>query len=92
MMTRLLPIWATTIMFYVIHAQIITFAVLQASSMERSIRSFQIPAGCFNAFFIGAIMLALGIYDRLIVPLWKKKKGTLGIPPPPFSLYIYTAY
>lgn len=79
MMSRLLPIWATTIMFYVIHAQIITFAVLQASTMERSIRSFQVPAASFSAFFIGAILLALGIYDRLIVPLWRKHKGTLGI-------------
>lgn len=79
MMTRLLPIWATTIMYYVIHAQMITFAVLQASTMKRSIGSFQFPAGSFNGFFIGAILLALGIYDRLVVPLWKKKKGTQGI-------------
>ncbi|KAK6156511.1 hypothetical protein DH2020_010759 [Rehmannia glutinosa] len=79
MMTKLLPIWATTIMYYVIHAQMITFAVLQASTMKRSIGSFEIPAASFNAFFIGAILLALGIYDRLIIPLWKKKKGTLGL-------------
>ncbi|PIM99254.1 H+/oligopeptide symporter [Handroanthus impetiginosus] len=79
MMIRILPIWATTIMYYVVHAQMITFAVLQASSMRRSIGSFEVPAGSFNAFFIGAILLALGIYDRVIIPLWKKKKGTLGL-------------
>ncbi|KAL2251215.1 UNVERIFIED_CONTAM: Protein NRT1/ PTR FAMILY 6.2 [Sesamum indicum] len=79
MMTRILPIWATTIMYYVIHAQMITFAVLQASTMERSIGSFEIPGGSFNAFFIGAILLTLAIHDRLIVPLLKKKKGTLGL-------------
>ncbi|KAI3471466.1 hypothetical protein Pfo_031069 [Paulownia fortunei] len=79
MMTRLLPIWATTIMYYVIHAQMITFAVLQASTLKRSIGSFQIPAGSFSGFFIGAILLALGIYDRLIIPVWKKKKGTPGL-------------
>ncbi|KAH6761084.1 Major facilitator superfamily protein [Perilla frutescens var. frutescens] len=79
MMTRLLPIWATTIMFYVIHAQMITFSVLQASTMERSIGSFQIPAASFNAFFIGAILLALGLYDRVMVPLWKMYKGNLGL-------------
>lgn len=79
MMTRLLPIWATTIMYYVIHAQMITFAVLQASTMKRSIGTFSIPPGSFNAFFIGAIMLALGVYDRLIFALWKRKNGTLGL-------------
>ncbi|KAL8040628.1 hypothetical protein ABFX02_10G110100 [Erythranthe guttata] len=79
MMARLLPIWTTTIMFYVIHAQMITYAVLQASTMKRSIGTFTIPAGSFNVFFIGSILLALGIHDRLIVPLLKKKKGTLGL-------------
>ncbi|KAL0339083.1 UNVERIFIED_CONTAM: protein NRT1/ PTR FAMILY 6.2 [Sesamum angustifolium] len=79
MMTRILPIWATTIMYYAIHAQMITFAVLQASTMERSIGSFEIPGASFDAFFIGAILLTLAIHDRLIVPLLKKKKGTLGL-------------
>ncbi|KAG8375995.1 hypothetical protein BUALT_Bualt09G0017000 [Buddleja alternifolia] len=79
MMTRILPIWATTIMFYVIHAQMITFAVLQAATMKRSIGSFQIPAASFNAFFIAAILITLGIYDRLVIPLWKKKKSTPGL-------------
>ncbi|VAH17975.1 unnamed protein product [Triticum turgidum subsp. durum] len=34
---RMLPIWATTIMFWTIHAQMTTFAVEQASLMDRGI-------------------------------------------------------
>ncbi|KAF2282373.1 hypothetical protein GH714_043835 [Hevea brasiliensis] len=55
MMVRILPIWATTIIFWTTYAQMITFSVEQASTMERSIGSFQIPAGSLTVFFVAAI-------------------------------------
>ncbi|GAV68339.1 PTR2 domain-containing protein [Cephalotus follicularis] len=78
MMVRLLPIWATTIIFWTAYAQMITFSVEQATTMERSIGDFQIPAGSLTVFFVAAIMITLAVYDRLILPLWKKWKGTPG--------------
>lgn len=78
MMVRILPIWATTIIFWTTYAQMITFSVEQASTMERSIGSFQIPAGSLTVFFVAAILITLAIYDRLIMPLWKKWKGKPG--------------
>lgn len=79
MMVRLLPIWATTIMFWTAYAQMITFSVEQASTMERSIRKFQIPAGSLTVFFVLAIMITLAFNDRVIMPLWKKWNGQPGI-------------
>ncbi|WOK96908.1 hypothetical protein Cni_G05616 [Canna indica] len=78
MMIRLLPVWATTIMFWTIYAQIITFSVEQATTMDRSIGSFKIPAGSLTVFFVGAIMITLAIYDRAIMPLMKKWNGKQG--------------
>ncbi|KAG6389299.1 hypothetical protein SASPL_150766 [Salvia splendens] len=78
MMARLLPIWATTIIFWTTYAQMITFSVEQASTMDRSIGSFQIPAGSLTVFFVAAILLTLAVYDRLIMPLWKKWRGKPG--------------
>ncbi|GLT26164.1 hypothetical protein SLA2020_012490 [Shorea laevis] len=78
MMIRLLPMWATTIIFWTTYAQMITFSVEQASTMERSIGNFQIPAGSLTVFFIVAIMITLAVYDRLIMPFWKKWKGKPG--------------
>lgn len=78
MMVRILPIWATTIIFWTTYAQMITFSVEQASTMERSIGSFQIPAGSLTVFFVAAILITLAIYDRLIMPVWKKWKGKPG--------------
>lgn len=78
MMVKLLPIWATTIIFWTTYAQMITFSVEQATTMDRSIGHFEIPAGSLTVFFVGAIMITLAVYDRLIMPLWKKWKGKPG--------------
>ncbi|PSR84500.1 Protein NRT1/ PTR FAMILY 6.2 like, partial [Actinidia chinensis var. chinensis] len=78
MMVNLLPVWATTIVFWTTYAQMITFSVEQASTMERSIGSFQIPAGSLTVFFVAAILITLAVYDRLIMPLWKRSNGKLG--------------
>ncbi|KAM7509395.1 hypothetical protein LguiA_019848 [Lonicera macranthoides] len=78
MMTGLIPIWATTIIFWTVYAQMITFSVEQASTMERSLGNFQIPAGSLTVFFVAAILITLGVYDRLVMPFWKKWKGKPG--------------
>ncbi|TYG63951.1 hypothetical protein ES288_D06G069700v1 [Gossypium darwinii] len=74
MLTGVLPIWATTIMFWTVNAQMVSFSVQQALTMERSIGNFEIPAASFNVFMIGSIMLTLEIYDRLIMPLFRKTR------------------
>ncbi|KAJ4967462.1 hypothetical protein NE237_019311 [Protea cynaroides] len=78
MVVRLLPIWASTIFFWTIHAQLLTFSVEQASTMKRSIGSFQIPGGSFNAFYIAGILITSAFYDRVIIRLMKKWKGKHG--------------
>nr|POE48521.1 protein nrt1/ ptr family 6.3 [Quercus suber] len=65
---RMLPIWASTIMFWTVYAQMTTFSVSQATTMDRRIGSFQIPAASLTVFFVGSILLTVPIYDRIIVP------------------------
>ncbi|MBA0787026.1 hypothetical protein Gotri_006758 [Gossypium trilobum] len=79
MLTGVLPIWATTIMFWTVYAQMVSFSVQQALTMERSIGNFVIPATSFNVFMIGSIMLTLAIYDRLIMPLFRKTRYSHGL-------------
>uniref|UniRef100_A0A7N0TZB6 Uncharacterized protein n=1 Tax=Kalanchoe fedtschenkoi TaxID=63787 RepID=A0A7N0TZB6_KALFE len=79
MVIKLLPIWATTIMFWTTYAQILTFSVVQAVTMERTILRFQIPAGSLTTFFFIAILITLGAYDRLIMPLWMKLRIGIGL-------------
>ncbi|KAG4206430.1 hypothetical protein ERO13_A03G009100v2 [Gossypium hirsutum] len=66
---RMLPIWATTIIFWTVYAQMSTFSVSQATTMDRHIGKFQIPPASLTVFFVGAILLTVPIYDRLIVPI-----------------------
>lgn len=56
----------------------ITFSVEQASTMNRFVGNFEIPAGSLTVFFVAAILLTLAVYDRLIMPLWKRWKGQPG--------------
>uniref|UniRef100_A0A0E0I7C7 Uncharacterized protein n=1 Tax=Oryza nivara TaxID=4536 RepID=A0A0E0I7C7_ORYNI len=73
---RMLPIWATTIMFWTVYAQMTTFSVSQATTMDRHIgASFQIPAGSLTVFFVGSILLTVPIYDRLVVPVARRATG-----------------
>ncbi|TQE12750.1 hypothetical protein C1H46_001623 [Malus baccata] len=70
---RMLPIWATTIIFWTVYAQMTTFSVSQATSMDRHIgKSFQIPPASLTAFFVGSILLTVPVYDRIIVPVARK--------------------
>ncbi|MBA0753420.1 hypothetical protein Gogos_021933 [Gossypium gossypioides] len=78
----MLPIWATTIIFWTVYAQMSTFSVSQATTMDRPIDKFQIPPASLTVFFVGAILLTVPIYDRLIVPIARKVlKNPQGLTP-----------
>lgn len=83
MVIRMLPIWATTIMFWTVYAQMTTFSVSQATTMNRHIgKSFQIPAASLTVFFVGSILLTVPVYDRVIVPISRKLlKNPQGLTP-----------
>uniref|UniRef100_A0A452XMM4 Major facilitator superfamily (MFS) profile domain-containing protein n=1 Tax=Aegilops tauschii subsp. strangulata TaxID=200361 RepID=A0A452XMM4_AEGTS len=78
MVVRLMPVWATTILFWTIYAQMITFSVEQATTMDRRIGGFEIPAASLTVFFVGAIMLTLAVYDRVFIPLCRNLTGRPG--------------
>jgi peptide/histidine transporter 3/4 len=73
---RMLPTWATTILFWTVYAQMTTFSVSQAQAMDRRLGpSFLIPAGSLTVFFVGSILLTVPLYDRFIVPLARRFTG-----------------
>ncbi|KAI4338481.1 hypothetical protein MLD38_023536 [Melastoma candidum] len=72
MVLRMLPVWATNIMFRTVYAQMTTFSVLQASTMDRRLGSFRIPSASLTVFFVGSILLTVPVYDRIIVPLARR--------------------
>lgn len=70
MILRMLPIWATTIEFWTIHAQMTTFSVSQATTMDRHIGTkFRIPPASMTVFLIASILATVPIYDRCVAPI-----------------------
>ncbi|KAK6158008.1 hypothetical protein DH2020_005322 [Rehmannia glutinosa] len=80
---RMVPTWATTVLFWTVYAQMTTFSVSQATTMDRHIgESFQIPAASLTVFFVSSILLTVPIYDRIIVPICRKiLKNPQGLTP-----------
>lgn len=68
----MLPTWATTIMFWTVYAQMTTFSVSQATTLDRHIGTFEIPAASLTVFFVGSILLTVPIYDRIITPICRR--------------------
>nr|AQX43137.1 NPF family transporter [Pinus pinaster] len=70
---RIVPIWSGTISLFVCMAQLNTFSVLQAETMDRHLgKHFQIPAGSFGIFTMLALTLFLPFYDKFIVPFSRR--------------------
>ncbi|KAF8036283.1 hypothetical protein BT93_C2108 [Corymbia citriodora subsp. variegata] len=66
---RILPIWSTSIVISATLNQG-AFPVLQASTMDRRfLFGIEIPPGSFVVFGFLTVMIWVGIYDRILVPL-----------------------
>ncbi|KAI3875509.1 hypothetical protein MKW98_018185 [Papaver atlanticum] len=72
---RLLPVWATGIIFATVYGQMGTLFVLQGSSMDISIGSFEIPSASLSIFDTLSVIFWVPVYDRVIVPFARKFTG-----------------
>ncbi|XP_031113776.1 protein NRT1/ PTR FAMILY 8.2-like [Ipomoea triloba] len=72
---RLLPIWATGIIFSTVYGQMSTQFVSQAEGMNTWVGGFQIPEASLSVFDTLSVIVWVPIYDRLIVPMARKFTG-----------------
>ncbi|KAI9115498.1 hypothetical protein K1719_013817 [Acacia pycnantha] len=73
---RLVPIWLTCLMFFVVQAQLHTFNLKQSDTMVRFIGHFEIPSPSIQSVATGGFVIsALLIYDRVFVPFARKYTG-----------------
>ncbi|KAE8726457.1 Protein NRT1/ PTR FAMILY 8.1 [Hibiscus syriacus] len=73
---RLLPIWATGIIFSTAYSQMGTLFVLQGNTMDLHMGgSFEIPSASLSLFDTISVIFWVPVYDRLIVPLARKYTG-----------------
>ncbi|OVA00322.1 Proton-dependent oligopeptide transporter family [Macleaya cordata] len=77
---RVLPIWASGVIYYVVIVQQSTYAVFQALQSDRRLgnRNFQVPAASYIVFAMLSLTVWIPIYDRIIVPWLRKLTGKEG--------------
>ncbi|KAM5583335.1 protein NRT1/ PTR FAMILY 8.1 [Rosa sericea] len=74
---RLLPVWATGIIFAAVYNQMSNFFVLQGTLMDLHVgkSSFEIPAASLSVFDPLSVIIWVPIYDQFIVPFARKFTG-----------------
>ncbi|KAJ3679711.1 hypothetical protein LUZ60_017722 [Juncus effusus] len=72
---RMFPIWATTIIFSSVHAQMSTMFVEQGAVLDTKIGSFTIPPASLSTFDIISVIIWVPVYDRLLVPMARRFTG-----------------
>ncbi|XP_021651024.2 protein NRT1/ PTR FAMILY 2.9 [Hevea brasiliensis] len=79
-LTRIIPIWASAIIYHVPLIQQQTYAVLQALQLDRRLGtgSFEVPAATFIIFTMLALTIWIAFYDRILVPFLQRLTGKEG--------------
>ncbi|EYU32880.1 hypothetical protein MIMGU_mgv1a025520mg [Erythranthe guttata] len=73
---RILPVWAATIALSISYAQLSTFFIAQANTMDRNLGpDFKIPAGSVPVFSSFNALIVIPIYEKLAVPFLRARTG-----------------
>ncbi|XP_021733770.1 protein NRT1/ PTR FAMILY 2.11-like [Chenopodium quinoa] len=77
---RVLPIWASAIIYHVPVVQMHTYVIFQALQSNRRLgkTNFQIPASSYIVFMMISLTVWIPIYDRVLVPFLEKIRGKEG--------------
>lgn len=77
---RILPIFGCTIMLNCCLAQLSTFSVQQAATMNTKLGSLKVPPASLPVFPVVFIMILAPVYDHIIVPFARRvTKSEMGI-------------
>lgn len=77
---KVLPIFACTIMLNCCLAQLSTFSVEQAATMDTKLGSLKVPPASLPVFPVLFLMILAPIYDHIIIPYARKvSKSEMGI-------------
>ncbi|WOL02010.1 protein NRT1/ PTR FAMILY 8.1 [Canna indica] len=73
---RLLPIWASGIVFAAVYSQMGTMFVLQGNTLDRRMGpSFSIPSASLSIFDTISVIAWVPLYDRVVVPVARRFTG-----------------
>lgn len=74
-MLRLIPIWASCLIYATVFAQSSTLFTKQGSTLDRRIGRIQVPPAALQSFIGISIVIFVPVYDRVIVPMARRFSG-----------------
>ncbi|CAI8617680.1 unnamed protein product [Vicia faba] len=72
---RMLPIWATGIIFSAVYAQMSTLFVEQGTMMNTYVGSFKLSPASLSTFDVVSVLFWVPVYDKILVPIARKITG-----------------
>ncbi|KAL3505223.1 hypothetical protein ACH5RR_035064 [Cinchona calisaya] len=72
---RMLPIILSTIFMNTCLAQLQTFSIQQGTTMNRSIRGFEVPASSIPFIPLFFMFILIPVYERIFIPIARKFTG-----------------
>jgi solute carrier family 15 (peptide/histidine transporter), member 3/4 len=72
---RMLPIWATGIVFFAVLAQFSLTFLEQGRMMDKQVGVFAIPPASLASFDAISVIIWLPVYDRVLVPTARRLTG-----------------
>nr|XP_051189968.1 protein NRT1/ PTR FAMILY 2.11-like [Lolium perenne] len=89
-LARIIPVWSSGIVYFVVVTQLSTYVVLQAAQTDRRITassSFQIPQGSFVVFVMLALTLSDPVVTMLVAAAVERRRRRIGPGSPMMSCF-----
>ncbi|CAD6334176.1 unnamed protein product [Miscanthus lutarioriparius] len=71
----MIVVWLSTLVPCTIWAQVNTLFVKQGTTLDRSMGGVHIPAASLGSFITISMLLSIPVYDRVLVPLVRRRTG-----------------
>ena len=75
MLLRMLPVWATMVLFFAITSQMSSTFIEQGAAMDNRVGPFTFPPASLATFEVISVMVCIPVYDAVLVPLARRATG-----------------
>jgi peptide/histidine transporter 3/4 len=75
LIVSMIVVWLTTLVPCTIWAQVKTLFVKQGTTLDRTIAGVRVPAASLGSFITVSMLLSIPVYDRVLVPLARRRTG-----------------
>ncbi|KAM3192392.1 hypothetical protein ACQJBY_069551 [Aegilops geniculata] len=75
MLLRMCPVWASTLVFFAVTAQMSSTMIELGMAMDNRVGTFVVPPASLSTFDIVSVLVWVPIYDAVLVPLARRVTG-----------------